>query len=271
MNKVLSVLIALFVLLAACAPPVIDQEPPPPDAVETAEPLDPKGEVVRGLAPVEEVGILMLESFPVQISVFVRGYLPDACTEIGEIVHQRVSDTFKVTISTVRPKDMMCAEVITPYEESISLDVVGLEAGVYTVDVNGIAATFELQVDNVPPRDDESDTASPGVDPNQEGAMIVGVAPVEQVRVEVVSRDPLQVNAIVIGYLPDGCTELGEVHQERDGDTLLVKLMTKRPADVACITVIVPFEAVIPLEVEGLSAGTYTVQVNEVSVPLTVD
>ena len=270
MNKILSVLIALFVLLAACAPPVIDQEPPPPDAVETAEPLDPKGEVVRNLAPVEEIEILILESLPARVGVTVRGYLPDACTEIEKVVRQRDGDAFEVAITTVRPKDLFCAEVIEPFQETVALDVLGLKAGVYTVDVNGVVGTFEFQVDNVPL--DESGTPSTGVDPDQEeGAMIVGVAPVEQVRVEVVSRGPLQVNAIVIGYFPDGCTELGEVLQERDGDTLLVKLMTKRPADVACITVIVPFEAVIPLEVEGLSAGTYTVQVNEVSVPLTVD
>ena len=277
MNKILSILIALFVVLAACAPPVTDPQPPPPDAAETVEPgpvddtPDPKGEVVRGLAPVEEVDILMLESFPVQINVFVRGYVPDACTEISDIVHERAADTFKVSISTVRPKDMACAEVIMPYEESISLDVIGLEAGVYTVDVNGVTETFELQVDNALPRDDESDGATTGADPDEEGSMIIGIAPVEQVRLEVVSRDPLQVNVIVTGYLPDGCTELDEVLQERAGDTLYVKLTTKRPAGVACITVIVPFEEVVPLDVEGLSAGTYSVQVNELSTTLTVE
>ncbi|HZJ35859.1 MAG TPA: hypothetical protein VFD29_04465, partial [Gillisia sp.] len=37
-----------------------------------------------GLAPVDEIDILILESFPVQINVIARGNLPDPCTEISE-------------------------------------------------------------------------------------------------------------------------------------------------------------------------------------------
>jgi len=43
----------------------------------------------------------------------------------------------------------MCAQVMTPFEEVVALDVVGLKAGVYTVDVNGVGDTFELQMDNI--------------------------------------------------------------------------------------------------------------------------
>ena len=39
-----------------------------------------------GLALVDEIDILILESFPVQINVIARGNLPDPCTEISEVL-----------------------------------------------------------------------------------------------------------------------------------------------------------------------------------------
>ncbi|GAH56872.1 unnamed protein product, partial [marine sediment metagenome] len=39
-----------------------------------------------GLASVDEIDILILESFPVQINVIARGNLPDPCTEISEVL-----------------------------------------------------------------------------------------------------------------------------------------------------------------------------------------
>jgi hypothetical protein len=109
------------------------------------------GGVIYGQAVVEEIEILILESFPVQVNVVVRGYLPDGCTEIDEIQQERTGQTFQVTITTVRPADAVCTEAIVPFEQVIGLDVAGLEAGTYTVDVNGIADTFTLDVDNVMP------------------------------------------------------------------------------------------------------------------------
>jgi inhibitor of cysteine peptidase len=42
----------------------------------------------------------------------------------------------------------MCTQIVVPFEESIPLDVVGLPAGTYTVDVNGVTGSFTLDVDN---------------------------------------------------------------------------------------------------------------------------
>lgn len=56
---------------------------------------------------------------------------------------------FQVTITTVRPADAACAQALEPFEESISLDLYGLPAGSYTVNVNGTIGTSELVADNV--------------------------------------------------------------------------------------------------------------------------
>ena len=103
---------------------------------------------IINLANVNTVEIMLLESFPVRINVVARGEHSDSCTKVNKITTRREENTFAVTINTSRPADAMCAQVITPYEEVVTLDVVGLKAGVYTVKVNGIQDTFELQIDN---------------------------------------------------------------------------------------------------------------------------
>ena len=88
---------------------------------------------------------MVLESFPVQVNVNARGYLPDGCTKIHEITKEKKENTFLVVIKTVRPADMFCTAAIVPFHEVILLDVYGLKAGVYNVDVNGVKGTFELR------------------------------------------------------------------------------------------------------------------------------
>ena len=44
---------------------------------------------------------------------------------------------------------MECTTEVVPFEEIIPLDVYGLSAGDYTVDVNSVTDTFTLDMDNV--------------------------------------------------------------------------------------------------------------------------
>jgi len=103
---------------------------------------------ITGLAPVDEIDILILEIFPVQINVIASGNLPDPCTEISEVLQEREGNTFFITIKTYRSPGL-CIQVLAPFEEIISLEVYGLPAGTYTVDVNGVQGTFDLEVDNI--------------------------------------------------------------------------------------------------------------------------
>jgi inhibitor of cysteine peptidase len=101
-----------------------------------------------GLALVDEIEILILESFPVQINVIASGNLPDPCTEISEVLQEKEGNAFFITIKTYRSPGF-CIQVLAPFEEIIPLEVYGLPAGTYTVDVNGVQATFDLEVDNI--------------------------------------------------------------------------------------------------------------------------
>lgn len=106
-------------------------------------------EFIYGTANVENIEIMTLGSFPVQVKVSASGNLPDGCTEIDEIQTEKTGNSFEVSISTKRPRDAICTQALVPFTETIPLEVRTLEAGTYTVDVNGVTGTFELATDNV--------------------------------------------------------------------------------------------------------------------------
>ncbi|MDY6846223.1 MAG: hypothetical protein SVP52_03710 [Chloroflexota bacterium] len=99
-------------------------------------------------AKVESMSINVMESFPVQVSVTMSGYLPDGCTKIYEITAPREEQTFTIDIVTRKPIDVACTMALVPFEETISLDVEGIPAGEYTVQYGGFVETFTLEQDN---------------------------------------------------------------------------------------------------------------------------
>jgi inhibitor of cysteine peptidase len=106
-------------------------------------------EPIINLANVTEIELFLLESFPVQVHVVAKGYLPNPCTQIDEIIKSREGNDFTVTIKT-QTSPGPCIQVIQPFEETIPLDVYGLPAGTYNVNVNGIEDSFTLDIDNIP-------------------------------------------------------------------------------------------------------------------------
>jgi len=128
----------------------------PTETVKTEKDGVVKGEtqeVVTNPAVVETVKIYIKESFPVQVDLYATGYLPDGCTKISDTRKNLEGNTFKVTIMTERPAHMNCTQALVPYEHMFSLDAMGLKAGTYTVNVNGVRETFTLEVDNMLPPD----------------------------------------------------------------------------------------------------------------------
>lgn len=147
MNKnifILTVIIVGIVIIGIAAVTMSGRNSVPPDNQE-----NDTGEFIFGNAPVEDIEIMILESFPVQVNLNVKGYLPDSCTDIHTITKEKDGNTFFVNITTIRPADAICAQVIVPFEEKISLDVYGLKAGIYNVSVNNIKGTFILEMDNI--------------------------------------------------------------------------------------------------------------------------
>jgi len=242
-------LLAAWVLAAAaCSAALPTARPPAAQDLPTHTPIPPKD--TSGQAHVDSIEMLILESFPVQIRALVRGSLSDGCTTIDQITQTRDGNAFQVTISTVRKATAVCTQALVPFEETIPLQVVGLKAGDYTVAINGVVATFRLDVDNI---------AKPQPEPGQ---MIVGEATVSSVAVWPVPGDALAVNVVVSGDLPDGCTQIARVTHTLAGQELDIIVVTERPADLMCTQVLVPFEQAIRIEAAALPTGTITVIAN---------
>jgi hypothetical protein len=92
---------------------------------------------------IESADALIMESFPVQIALNVRGYQPDGCDYPVEVTQTREGNTVNVTIFRTMPMAVLCTMQLVPYEDTIQLEG-GFEPGTYTINVNGV--TIEVTV-----------------------------------------------------------------------------------------------------------------------------
>ncbi len=141
----LGLLVGALLLVSACSGVARGE-------AETGAPVDveaPAGEVREGLAVVDGMYVIKMERLPADVGAIASGHLPDGCTELGEAVVTRDGDSFLVELPIERDPDAMCTMALVPYQVAIKLDVLGLPAGIYTVDVNGVTDTFTFESDNV--------------------------------------------------------------------------------------------------------------------------
>ena len=103
------------------------------------------------LVTVENVDVLILESFPLQVSLSVSGFLSVPCVELLSPATAYSAGLFNVVLaeSVLGPAET-CMAVTEPFETSVPLEVYGLPAGTYTVDVNGLQTEFIFDMDNAP-------------------------------------------------------------------------------------------------------------------------
>ena len=149
-------LLALMVFTISCQPNVSPL--PNPDVSDSSEPMEPvtpeeEDEWIEAEAVmVESVDAQVMESWPLQVNVVVKGFLPDGCTSIHESSAQRYSQRFQITFVTRRPKDAFCTEALEPFDVVIPLEVSGLKAGTYLVDAYGTQSQFIFEQDNILPK-----------------------------------------------------------------------------------------------------------------------
>ena len=98
-------------------------------------------------AKVTSVEVIVAESFPPQYFAVATGQLPDGCTEIDGTTQTMQARTIKITLTTTRPNDAMCTTAVQPFKENIPINVDGLSAGQYTIEVNGVPVNLNLTED----------------------------------------------------------------------------------------------------------------------------
>ena len=212
------------------------------------------------LADIHEVEPVYFDSVPVEIFVRARGTFPNACTGVDTIHQEFADDLFEITITVRRISSDDCGVEPVDFEESIPLNVFGLPAGVYRVNVNGVEAAFELEQDN---------TGSE--EPDSRAGTEYGVAQINQMEVEVLPGSPQQLQVTVTGEVPDSCTTIGDPTMVFEDHVLVVTLPTARPARAACATVMTFFEKTLVLDLDDLAPGTYLVDVNGVQKEFVID
>lgn len=148
-------ILTLFIValaFASCQPDSFDDTTasPPTSTPAPASPSPEEVNLERSLANVEELDLLILESFPVQVHAVISGILPDGCTTLDEISASRDGNRFSILLVTAHDASAPCTEAEVPFEETVVLDVLDLAAGTYQVDANGVTDSFELQIDNQP-------------------------------------------------------------------------------------------------------------------------
>jgi len=98
----------------------------------------------RSPAHVDEVSVAVIETNPVQVEVIVIGYKSTPCVEL-EYAVARSGSMFHIVIAENPLQTLVaCIQVTEPFELSVVLDVVGLPAGEYQVNVNGHEVDFAL-------------------------------------------------------------------------------------------------------------------------------
>ncbi len=117
------------------------------DTIDNVTTLDQEATI--NSAFVDEIEMMIIETFPVQVNVIAKGYFHDDCTKIDQITEERRGNTISLKMITVRQTDKVCSQDIKPFEEIIPLNVAGFPADIYTVNVNNKSAIFELGVDNI--------------------------------------------------------------------------------------------------------------------------
>ncbi len=161
--------LALSVLMAGCSgaaqkPPAKPAEKPAenqaaqsapaaldsPVSREAPAPLDsPVGRGVAGDmafadALIESVLLKASDTATPKLTAELMGVLGDSCTSLGEVTQTRDGKLIRVSVKTQRPKDKMCAQVISELKTTIDIDTQGLDVGDHQVVVNGIIAPFKI-------------------------------------------------------------------------------------------------------------------------------
>ena len=102
------------------------------------EPEPPSGEMIRGEVFISDTQLLIMESFPVQIMLNIKGELPTPCNIFrGEVSPPNEENEIHVDAYSEVEEGAICITVMEPFEENVSIPMQGAPDGTYTIWVNG--------------------------------------------------------------------------------------------------------------------------------------
>jgi hypothetical protein len=135
-NKIGLIVILVFaILVSACGvSPNKGNEPViPPDSQEPSS-----DNLVRGEVYINEAQLLILESYPVQIMMNVKGDLATPCEMLRvEVASPNDKNEIHVEMYSEVDFKVSCIAQLEPFEENVSIPMAGAADGDYTVWLNG--------------------------------------------------------------------------------------------------------------------------------------
>jgi len=142
MKRILtSILILVAILLASCGGldrPVSDETPDTGNEA-LGSPLDPlpdEEKMVRKEVNVSSSELIIMESYPLQVNLLVKGALPTPCHHLRAEIHEPDQEnSIHVDLYSLVEPDLACIQVIEPFDEKIPLGT--YPDGTYSVYLNG--------------------------------------------------------------------------------------------------------------------------------------
>lgn len=127
----ISLMLGTALALGACAGNGAGSSPTPGP---TEEP--PQGAMARGRVYLDEIELLVMESYPIQLAVHLEGDLPTPCHTLQWGASGADEEgNIRVEVYSEAPTELECIQVLEPFEETVQLGTV--ESGTFTVFVNG--------------------------------------------------------------------------------------------------------------------------------------
>jgi hypothetical protein len=136
-KSVALVLLCAALLLSACSAITNANADDQPTA--TVQPENPPAGYQP--APVDQVNVVV--NGPATATIAIDGTYPSACLQLDAITTLQDGTNFSVSLGSNVPDEMICTEEAISFHIELPLNIAHLEDGTYTVDVNGVKATFD--------------------------------------------------------------------------------------------------------------------------------
>jgi hypothetical protein len=120
--------------------PAPDPDPPPPRPT-------PSYRTKSEPAPIDDVELLIRESFPPQYALRIVSGLPSGCHQYEATTVQRSGTAFTVTVTNLAPDDpgVACTAIYGQHEQTVELASDLISGTAYTVEVNDRTLEFTAQ------------------------------------------------------------------------------------------------------------------------------
>jgi len=94
------------------------------------------------LAPIHQVDVYIMESYPEQIGVHIRGGLSDGCTTFHGLTVTREGNVVNIEVTVQRPRGVDCPAVYNYFEQNVNLGTDFAFGTTFTLNVNDYTTTF---------------------------------------------------------------------------------------------------------------------------------